>query len=102
MTSIEKKAVIIGIVTVITIIISVLGYQYMKGNNPFKPDRFFYAIYDDVIGLSETAPVKINGVPVGQVTKIAFDPRTAKVIVQFIVEEKRPLKYPYGSIAQLY
>ncbi len=101
MTTIEKKAVVIGIVTVITIIISVLGYEYMKGNNPFKADRYFYAVYDDVIGLSETAPVKINGVPVGQVTKISFDPQTAKVIVQFIVEEK-DVKIPYGSIAQIY
>ncbi len=101
MTNIERKTIVIGIVFIATIIVSILGYEYLKGNNPFKADRYFYAVYDDVLGLNETAPVYVNGVPVGQISDISFIPGTGRVVVRFLVEQK-DLKIPYGTIAEIY
>ncbi len=101
MTQIEKKAVFIGVIFIITITLSIAGYQYLKGNNPLKKDRYFYAVFDNIQGLDKTAPVTVNGLKVGQVIKISFNPGNKKIIVLFAIENKN-IKIPQGSVAQIY
>ncbi|WP_292010577.1 MlaD family protein [Chryseobacterium sp.] len=69
----ELKA---GIIALIAIVGFVLLFQFMKGRSLFTTDNIFYAKYDNVEGLAQSAPVSINGLKVGQVDKII--PRTAK------------------------
>lgn len=42
----------------------------MKGKSLFTTDNIFYAKYENVEGLTQSAPVSINGLKVGQVDKI--------------------------------
>lgn len=69
----ELKA---GIIALIAIIGFVVLFQFMKGRSLFTTDNIFYAKYDNVEGLAQSAPVSINGLKVGQVDKII--PNTSK------------------------
>ena len=100
MTRLEKKLILIGITVVVTIIIVIMGYSFLKGNNPLKKDRIFYIIYSDIQGLSETAQVRMSGKTVGQVKTVKFyRPDTNLLLVEIIIEDK--VKIPYGSIAKI-
>lgn len=67
-----KKELKVGILAIVAIGLLVFGYNFLKGNNLFNTSRTFYAVYDDVEGLSPSAPVTINGFQVGTVTDIDF------------------------------
>lgn len=101
MTSLEKKTIFIGIISIITITAAILGYEFLKGNNPFKPNRYFYVVYDNINNLTETAPVLISGKRIGQVKDISFKNASSynKIIVTLFIEEN--VKIPAGSVAQI-
>lgn len=100
MTRLEKKLILIGITTIITIIIVIMGYSFLKGNNPLKKDRYFYVIYPDIQGLSETAPVFLSGKTIGQVKKVRFyKPDTDLIIITLLIENK--IKIPSHSVAKI-
>ncbi|AFU70233.1 organic solvent resistance conferring ABC transporter, periplasm component Ttg2C [Psychroflexus torquis ATCC 700755] len=67
-----KKELKVGILAIVAIGLLIFGYNFLKGNNIFNSSRVFYAIYDNVEGLSPSAPVSINGYQVGTVTDIQF------------------------------
>ncbi|MFY7815682.1 MAG: MlaD family protein [Chryseobacterium taeanense] len=69
----ELKA---GVIALLAIIGFVVLFQFMKGRSLFTTDNIFYAKYDNVEGLAQSAPVSINGLKVGQVDKII--PNTSK------------------------
>ncbi|MFL9835632.1 MlaD family protein [Chryseobacterium terrae] len=69
----ELKA---GLIALLAIVGFVVLFQFMKGKSLFTTDNIFYAKYDNVEGLTQSAPVSINGLKVGQVDKII--PQTAK------------------------
>ena len=69
----EIKAGLIGILAVVGFVIL---FQFMKGRSLFTTDNIFYAKYDNVEGLTQSSPVSINGLKVGQVDKII--PQTSK------------------------
>ncbi|CAA7385846.1 MlaD family protein [Chryseobacterium fistulae] len=63
----ELKA---GAIALLAIVGFVLLFQFMKGRSLFTTDNIFFAKYDNVEGLAQSAPVSINGLKVGQVDKI--------------------------------
>ncbi|MBW7675127.1 MlaD family protein [Chryseobacterium chendengshani] len=69
----EIKAGSIGILAIVGFVIL---FQFMKGRSLFTTDNIFYAKYDNVEGLTQSSPVSINGLKVGQVDKIT--PQTSK------------------------
>ncbi|KFE98457.1 mammalian cell entry protein [Chryseobacterium formosense] len=69
----ELKA---GLIALLAIVGFVILFQFMKGRSLFTTDNIFYAKYDNVEGLTQSAPVSINGLKVGQVDKII--PQTTK------------------------
>ncbi len=77
------------------------GFSYLKGFNLFKEQRVLYAKYDGVSGLSRANPVSINGLKVGQVSDIYFEPNfSGKIIVEITIETELPI--PKNSIALIY
>ena len=100
MTYLEKKLIAIGLTVITTITIVILGYNYLKGNNPFKKDRAYYVIYSDIHGLNETAPVFISGKKVGQIKSIEFcSTDTNLIVIEIVIEDK--IKIPSNSIAKI-
>lgn len=69
----ELKA---GLIALLAIVGFIVLFQFMKGRSLFTTDNIFYAKYDNVEGLAQSAPVSINGLKVGQVDRII--PVTAK------------------------
>lgn len=61
-----------ALLAIAAIILFVFGYSYLKGQNLLSSDRTFYAVYDDVGGLSKSSGININGLQVGTIADISF------------------------------
>ncbi|MDP3352122.1 MAG: MlaD family protein, partial [Flavobacteriaceae bacterium] len=97
----EYKA---GFIAVFVIALFIWGFNYLKGKNLFEPAaRTFYTEYNNVQGLGKTSEVTINGLVVGQVTKISFstDPlKKGNLLVEFNVAGD--FQFSKNSIAKIY
>ncbi|WP_417887490.1 MlaD family protein [Zunongwangia sp.] len=89
-----------AILAIIAIAILIFGYNFLKGKNLLDSNRTFYAIYNDVEGLSPSSNVTINGLKVGQVTAINFLNREGQLLVTFTVE--KDFQFTNASVAQVY
>tara|TARA_B100001173_G_scaffold254154_1_gene225667 strand:+ start:1198 stop:2109 length:912 start_codon:yes stop_codon:yes gene_type:complete len=78
----------------------IIGFSYLKSNDVFVADRIFYAVYDDVEGVSKGTPVTISGFNVGSVQDIKFYKNTSKLLLKFRVEND--FTFSDQSIAQIY
>lgn len=92
----------IGAVVAVAIFLLVYGLNFLKGKNIFTNRTHFYAIYDNVDGLTEANPVFINGFIVGQVNKIFFHPdNSGRMIVEMSLKEN-DLAIPKNTIARVF
>ena len=77
------------------------GVNFLKGENLFSNKRFFYAVYDNVNGLTISRPVTVNGFKVGQVSSIDFHSvKDANLIVQVAIEEK--IYFSTDAVLEIY
>ena len=82
------------------IFLFIVMINYLKSNDIFVSDRSFFAIYDDVEGVSTGTPVTISGFNVGSVQDISFYGDGAKLLLKFRVEND--FEFSSNSIAQIY
>ena len=82
------------------IFLFIVMINYLKSNDIFVSDRSFFAIYDDVEGVSTGTPVTISGFNVGSVQDISFHGDDAKLLLKFRVEND--FEFSSNSIAQIY
>ena len=82
------------------IFLFIVMINYLKSNDIFVSDRSFFAIYDDVEGVSTGTPVTISGFNVGSVQDISFYGDDAKLLLKFRVEND--FEFSSNSIAQIY
>lgn len=82
------------------ILMFIVGFSYLKSNNIFSSDRTFFAIYDDIEGVSIGTPVTVSGFNVGSIQDISFYQNTMDIIVKFRIENK--VKFSKNSVAQIY
>ena len=94
------KEVKTALLALVAILLFIFGYSFLKGKNWFDSSRTFYAVYNDVEGLTPSSPVTINGLKVGNVSKIGFLNDTGKLLVSFTVDTDLP--FSPKSIAQIY
>lgn len=86
----------VGVMGVITLLILIFGYNYLKGNRFFSSSQHFYAIYDKVDGLNVSNAVKINGLTVGKVEALQLSEDTShRIIATFTIDED--IKVPKNS-----
>jgi phospholipid/cholesterol/gamma-HCH transport system substrate-binding protein len=95
-----SKEIKVGILTVAAIALFIFGYQYLKGRNLLEDDRTFYAVYNNVEGLTASAPVTINGLRVGNIDEIDFLDGSGRLLVKFHVNES--FKFSSESVASVY
>lgn len=96
-----KREIGIGLIFIVALALFIWGFNFLKGFNLFKEQRVVYAVYDQVSGLTKANPVAINGLKVGQVSDIYFEPGfSGKIIVELTVETQIPI--PKNSIALIY
>ncbi|UCH14736.1 MAG: MCE family protein [Bacteroidales bacterium] len=93
-----SKEVKIGIIALVTLVGFFWGLNFLKGINIFKPSDEYYATYDNIEGLIESAVVYLHGYKIGSVRDINFDrKKPGKIAVRFALEEK--VKIPKNSVA---
>lgn len=88
----------IGILVATTIILFILGFNFLRGRGVFSSDKEYYSFYDNVQGLQESAVIQLQGLSIGRVSAIELQP-DRKIKVTFLL--KKDIKVPVGSIAQL-
>ena len=69
----KSNELLIGLFACLLLAVLYLGINFLKGENVFSDKRFFYAVYDNVDGLTISRPVTVNGFKVGQVSNITFN-----------------------------
>ncbi|MFA6923553.1 MAG: MlaD family protein [Bacteroidales bacterium] len=95
-----KKEAKIGFLIIIALALLIWGFNFLKGKDIFKPQKIYYAVYNQVTGLSPSNPVTINGLKVGQVKSIYLKPdNSGKVVVEISLSNN--FKIPKNSVAQI-
>lgn len=98
MKKIFRKEVVIGIIVAVALAILVVGIDFLKGINVFKPSNYYTAVYENVSGLTVSAPVTVSGYKVGQVSDISYMyDKPGHVAVEISLD--RQLKLPKGTKA---
>ncbi len=98
MKKILRKEVVIGALVIVALLILFFGINFLKGINLFKAANYYYAVFDNVEGLAQSAPVTLNGYKVGIVRDIKYQYNNpGHVAVELSVDKS--LRLPVGSKA---
>jgi phospholipid/cholesterol/gamma-HCH transport system substrate-binding protein len=88
----------VGALTAISITLLILGFNFLKGNNPMKKSQYLYAKFPAVEGLLEANPVICNGLVIGNVYKTEpADELMSSILVTIRITEN--VKIPTDSRA---
>ena len=93
------KSIMVGVISVLSILILYFGVDYLKGYNPFGKETTFYAYYDNVSGLTEGSSVTVQGYKVGNVTDINYQNSERSLKVKFVVNDE--IDIPENSVAKI-
>lgn len=77
----------IGVTVAAALAMVYFGSTYLAGSNPFKEQKEYYALYDDVNGLLVSNEVRYQGFKVGRVSNISFQPKQNQWLVSFSIDE---------------
>jgi phospholipid/cholesterol/gamma-HCH transport system substrate-binding protein len=93
-----SKEIRIAIVSVATIVAFILGANFLKGKHFLKPEKTYYAYYDDVNNLTTSCSVFLKGMKVGRVDKLEFvNPKNPRIKATIVINER--LEIPKNTIA---
>lgn len=96
-----SREVKIGVIILIAIAAVFFGVNYLLGQDFFKKTNNYYALYENIDGLTESNPVLFNGYRIGQVSKITLQPTdSSNFTVEFLVSEEN-LEIPKDSKAKI-
>jgi phospholipid/cholesterol/gamma-HCH transport system substrate-binding protein len=90
----------VGIIAIVTIVVFIWLFNFMKGQNLLSKDAIYYTVYDKVGGLGESSPVEVNGYRIGVVQSISFiSPVSGKLLVEFSVD--KDFRIPVNTVAEI-
>lgn len=90
-----------GLIAVLTIVLFIWGFSFIKNDNLFKKERVFYAVYKNVQGLEPSSLVTINGFKVGKIDNIAFHPKKKGYLIVRL-SLNTDFQFSKKSIAKIY
>ncbi len=90
----------IGILTVVAVGLAIWGFTFLKGKNLFSDTKVYKVVYNDVSGLTKSAPVLISGYKVGMVNDIYLNPANPKQVIAEL-DIKGDVLVPEGTQALL-
>jgi phospholipid/cholesterol/gamma-HCH transport system substrate-binding protein len=95
------KAFAIGLSFIVALVLFIWGYNFLKGNDIFGKETVYYAQYEQINGLVNSNPVLINGLRVGKVKDIYFNPdMSGNIMVVIILNNDFPI--PNNSVARIF
>jgi len=90
----------VGLTALITILVFIWLYNFLKGKDLFSSTSHYFIVYDKVGGLAESSPVEVNGYKVGVVQSIRFlDPESGRLLVTVSVD--RGFSLPRNTVAEI-
>lgn len=90
----------VGATALITILAFIWLYNYLKGKDLFSSTASYYAIYEEIGGLTESNPVEINGYKAGVVQSITFiNDRSGRLLVKLSINKGFTL--PENTVAEV-
>jgi len=90
----------VGAMALITILIFIWLYSFLKGRDFLSNKAHYYAVYDQINGLAESSPVEINGYKVGVVESINFvNDNSGKLLVKMSVN--KGFNLPEKTVAEI-
>ncbi|MGA2405566.1 MAG: MlaD family protein [Bacteroidales bacterium] len=90
----------VGATALLTIVVFVWLFNFLKGKDFLKSTAIYYSVYDKVGGLAESSPVEINGYKVGVVRSVDFiDAESGRLLVVFSVNKN--FKLPKNTVAEI-
>lgn len=95
------KPIIIGVSFIAAIVIFVWGFNFLKSTALFQKETVYYASYEKVNGLIKANPVVINGLRVGQVKNVYFNPdMSGNIMVSMMLSTDFPI--PSNTVARIF
>ncbi len=88
----------VGIITVLSVTILILGYNYLKGTEVFTDTVDIYAEYAQINGIKESNPILYNGYAVGKVSNLELTERGTIIATLTL---KPGLQIPDNTIAKI-
>lgn len=89
-----------AVLAIASILLFIWGYSYLKGKDLLNDYKMFYVEYDNVEGLTTSAPVTINGLVIGKVSEIKFLNNTGRLSVELQIKTDFPISR--SSVASIY
>lgn len=95
-----SNEIVVGAVSIITIIVFVWLFSFLKGKNILKSSTTYYAVYEHIGGLDAGSPVEINGFNAGSVHKIDFiNDGSGRLLIS--IGLNKAYEIPHGTIAEI-
>ena len=89
----------VGLLAIVTLAVSLWGFQFIRGKNMLKRTNLYYIEYKNVNLLKISSPVTINGVQVGFVSNIQPLQETDNVLVT--IDLGKDVVIPKSTIAEI-
>ncbi len=90
----------VGILAIVSMTILYFGFKFLKGIDFLSTNNYYFALYEDIGGLTLSNPVIINGLTVGRVNQIEIlQSHDNKVMVEMMVDSD--IKVSRGTKALL-
>jgi len=77
----------VGMLGIVSVILLLIGLSFLKGYSVLTTTTTLYALFDNARGLKPGDQVLIQGMQVGQVSELSYDPVKRKVVVKFWVQK---------------
>jgi phospholipid/cholesterol/gamma-HCH transport system substrate-binding protein len=81
-----SKELKIGFVVVLGLVLLLIGVNYLKGKNLFAENSEYYVFYENVDGLTQSNPVMLNGLQVGLVKDVVYEPESGLIKVTITID----------------
>lgn len=89
----------VGLIAVASIVVLVIGFNFLKGKTFFSNNTTLFGIYGNVQKLAPSNPIIINGLQVGTVFKITTDKDMRRILVNMNIT--KDINIPKNSIAMI-
>lgn len=96
----RNKFILTGVIVIISLLILIWGFSYLRGRHIFSDDNTYYVIYENTNGLTKSAAVTMHGYKIGEVASITLD-LTNKPQIEVALFIKEDVKLPLGTVAKI-
>ncbi len=94
------KEIKTAILVIASILLFIWGYSFLRGRDLLTSYKIFYVEYDNVEGLTASAPITLNGLVIGKVNEIKFSNNSGKLQVELQIKSDFPISK--SSVATIY